>query len=1222
MKKRSFYKDISRTLRNNLSRFIAIVVMVALGSGVFAGFAAGCLNVFRSANRFYTTQNMYDIKIVSTLGLTGDDLAAVTGIQGVRAAFGSCSLDVEAKNNDGKPVLANLSVLDPEGMNEPYVIEGTVPSKAGQLAVNSKFIDDTGLKIGDKINLTEAVASEKAKAADSNAGISAANDTAADTTADAAGKSDNAATNGSTADANEDEETDLEITVDSASSGPELVVKEYEITAVILSPLDIANKEGSIASISFSADSGDYLLYATSDCIRSDIYTAIYLTVDGTIGLDSYSDKYQSITHNKMTEIESAIQNDRETARYEEVVAEANSKIDEAETLIADKMAEAEQKLNEAQKEIDDGWVKVKDGWAEVSANALKLDDGEQKLSDAQKDAEKKLSVSQAEIDDKRKALAEGEAKLNLEEENARKQFAAYEQQLTQKKDELVIQKSEAEKQLESTVTGLPEAAQQIWKAEATQQIWEDMIADGINAAPYLTAVKQGEKPTADQDEGYHSAMTKLQTDSQVLAGAFISAGTYVTEDQMKEFSTLAVTFGTLSYNEARIDESSSALAKQKAEALAKITSASQEIADGKSKLSAGQKKLNEGRTDAEIQFADKKKELAEGRQKLDDARAELLKSEEKLTDGQEELDRNKQDYESSIATAKRKLEDAKADIADITMTKWYIWDRSENDGFEGLHNDVTFIQQITKAFPFIFFLVAILISLTTMTRMVEEDRGLIGTYKSLGYSKFQISLKYIFYSTLACILGGILGAVVGFYILPKIIEIIFSTLYVLPEFRLSFYANYGLGGFGLFLMGIVGATVISCGEMLHKRPAELMRPKAPKAGSRILLERVPFLWKRLSFLNKVTCRNLFRYKKRAIMTIVGILGCTMLIVFAFGIRDTVGGLMGDQFHKITIYDAIVVTDDLSTEEMNALAEEWNDSTMVDSELPLETTTLTLNNAKNNMDITVMVMPDGADLGAYVILKDTETHKAISLTEGGIVVTQNAARQLGINRGDTVSLQNDDHEEYDFPVAAVTTNYAGNFVYLSENSYQKAFGDYKENSFLLNLSDQADAQNWLNTRKDDDRILNVSNNQEVVDSFQDVNRIINMIVYLLIGMSAVLAFAVLFTLANINISERERELATVKVLGFLPKEVYSYVNKETLILTFLGILAGLPAGYEITYLILSNVSIANVAFKVRVSGAAYLIATVLTLIFTLIVNHITNKALHKINMVGALKSVE
>lgn len=1263
--KTSYIKDISRTLSNNRSRFIAIVVMVALGTGVFTGFAAGCLNAFRSADLFFTKQNMYDIKLVSTLGLTQEDLAVASEVDGVAAVFGNRSMDVKYGQSNGNSFVANLTTLDAYGMNEPYVLEGALPVKSGQIAVNSKFLKDTGLKLGDVITLAkydsdseadEAVIDSEEETDDvvsevDTAGRKDTTDTgseadAADTDSEADSTSpevdskasdkinttdlvdmSGAGTEGATdsadiTDIETDTDTNLEITVDNASSEPVLAVTEYVITAVILSPLDISNKEGSLALVSLSTSSSDYMLYATADCIDSDIYTAIYLTIEGASELDCYSEEYRTLVEQMTGKLEDTIQAEREQARYDEVVGEANAKIAEAEALLADKMAEAKQKLTDAQTEIDDGWIEIRDGWEELTANEKKLSDGEQALADAKKSAEEKLSAAQEEINSNLAELVAAEEELNSNEAAALEKFEDYEQQLALGNQELMQQQSEAGKQLDHTIAALTEEAGQVWSMKATQQVWSDMIKDGAKAAPYLIAARQGETPTEEQTKAYNLAMAALQTDTQTLAGSFAGAGAPLTEEQINTFSSLAVTLGTIEYSQREAEARSEQLAKEKTAALTQISEGRQEIQDGKAKLVSGQKKLDENRAATRKQLAEKEEEFKEGRQELEAAKADLKEGEEKLTDGQLELDRNLSDYESSVATASQKLADAKEEVADIVMTRWYLWDRYDNDGFSGLDSDISFIQEITKAFPFIFFLVAILISLTTMTRMVEEDRGLIGTYKSLGYSKIQISLKYVFYSILACLSGGLLGSVLGLYGLPKIIEIIVSTLYVLPTFQLSFYPGYSLGGFGLFLLGIVGATVISCAEMLHMRPAELMRPKSPKAGSRILLERIPFVWKRLSFLRKVTCRNLFRYKKRALMTIVGILGCTMLIVFAFGIRNTVGVLMSDQFDTITVYDAIVVTDDLNVEEAEALAQEWKASDMVTGVLQLQTTTLKLHTGSGSMELTAMILPDDAKLEQYIHLYDKASGQAMSLPADGIVLTTNAAKQLELAAADRISLQTDDNKEYDFKISFVAENYAGNYIYLSESSYQEAFGSYTANSFLVNLTEQAGEQNWLDSLKNDKRILTVSDNEEVRNSFSDVNKIVSMVVYLLIGMSAVLAVAVLFTLSNINISERERELATVKVLGFLPKEVFSYVNKETMILTLFGILLGMPAGYGITYAILSNVNIADVAFRVRVSAGAYLIAAALTLIFTLLVNLITNKTLRGINMVEALKSVE
>ncbi len=1172
MRKRAFYKDIFQTIRNNLSRFVAIAVMIALGTGVFTGFAVGCMDVFDSADLFYDNQNTYDIKIVSTLGLEEEDLFALSSIEKVNSVFGNCSLDVLTTLKDGNQLLANVTTLDAGGMNEPYVLEGIRPTKSGQIAVTSKFINDTGLQIGDTITLEEASA----------------------------------------------DEDDTEDT----SSAPALVVTKYEITAIILSPLNVSNTEGSIAAISMSSSSTDYMMYVTKDCIKSDVYTAIYLTLDGARDMDCYSTEYEMFVEDRIALIEDTIQNEREQARYEKVMGDAGLKLSEAEQELSDKMTEAEQEFTDAQAKIDDGWKSYKDGMAELQVNQVMLVDGQQALNDAKKSTKDKLDAAQKEIDANSEELEAGEEQLKLQEADTLEKFAAFELQLNNSQKDWKEKKSEAEAQLAEAVAGLSIEAQNIWRSDTAKKIWADMILDGVSAAPYLLAVKQGDTPTGELTDSYNAAMVQLQSDTQALAVCFASGGYPLSEEQTKNFSTLAVTYGTLRYSQNMLDENAAALAAQKSDAMKQISDARGKMEDGKRKLLSGQKELDKNREEAESQFADKQAELTEGMQKLEEGRQELRDAAADLTEGQEELDRNKSEYEASIATAKQKLSDAKEDIARISMAKWYVWDRSENDSFDGINNDISFIQAVTQAFPIIFFLVAILVSLTTMTRMVEEDRTLIGTYKSIGYTKLLISMKYILYAILACVTGGILGIGIGFYVLPKVIWIIVQTMYVLPTFQYSFYPVYGLGGFGMFLLGIMGATIFACAEMLHKRPAELMRPKAPKEGSRILLERLSFIWKRLKFLNKVTCRNLFRYKKRAIMTIVGIIGCTMLIVLGFGVRDTVGGVMSDQYGHVTVYDAIVVTDNLSTEEMDQLTDELKESEMAKEMLPLQITTLALASSDDNLDITVMVIPDNADFDSYVHLRDIKTNNKMTLPSEGIVVTQNAAKQLRLKKGDTVSLQNEDNLEYDFPVAFITANNAGNFVYLSESCYQAAFGDYAGTSLLLNLTEPKRGEEWLDSLREDHRILSVSSSQDTIDTFGEVKKIIDMIVYLLIGMSAVLALTVLFTLANINVSERERELATIKVLGFRPQEVNSYVNKETLILTLIGIILGLPAGYGITYAILANVSIADIAFKVRVSAAAYLAAAILTLVFTLLVNKITNKTLRRINMVEALKSVE
>lgn len=1232
MKKSAYIKDIKCTIRKNFSRFVAIVAMAALGTGVFTGFTVGCINVFDSADRFYDRQNTYDIKIASTLGLTDEDIQALSQVEGVKGVYGDHSLEVKLKQNGESLLLASLSTLDAGGMNSLYVLEGKLPERSGEIAVTERFLQDTGLKVGDTITLEaskdeedekkdiEDSSSKEEVTKESDSREAGTNNTkpteASKTTID----SNTTKSTSTSEDSSKPEE--LTISVETDTEGPKLVVSEYKITALVLSPLNIASQQEGLASNAFSTSSSDYMLFAVDGCINSDVITAIYLTVEGAKELDTYSEEYRKLVEGVTADIKNTLAEERQQVRSDQVIGEANDKLSEAEQELADKTAEADQKFADAQLEINDGWESYQEGLTKVIDNKKKLEDGQKAFDKAKKSAEEQFLSAQKELDDNKIKLETGEDKLNQEEAAARKEFASYEQQLADSQKELEQNKAGAVAGLSGAVASLSKEAQAIWKSDKTQSAWGSMRSDGKAAAPYLLAGEKGETPTSNQTKAYQQAMGKQQTDTQTFAGYFALGGAALTEEQIKNFSTLAISQGTLDYSQGLLDENVATLATKKSGALKQISDSRRELEAGKKKLIQGQKKLDTKKADAEQQFAQKQKELEDGKKELETAEQDLKEAKEKLKDGQAELDENKTEYQTTIAEAKQKIADGKADVADIKEAKWYVWDRYDNDSFSGLDNDIGFIQAVTKAFPIIFFLVAILVCLTTMTRMVEEDRSLIGTYKSIGYAKYQISMKYLIYAVLACSVGGILGNVLGFWGLPEVLRIIASRLYVIPDFKFSFYPIYGLGSFSLFLIGIVGATVFACSEMLHERPAELMRPKPPKHGSRILLERIPFIWKRLKFLNKVTSRNLFRYKKRALMTILGILGCMMLIVLGFGIRDTVGGLMSDQFDRVTVYDAVVVTDDLTEEERTGLQEEWKNSGMVKDDLQLQISTLTLWNGSRSVDITVMIVPDQADLSNYVHLKDLSSGDKMSLPEKGIVVTQNAARQLKIDNGDMVSLQNEDNLEYDFPVAFVTVNHAGNYVYVSESCYQAAFGDYKGAAYLLNFSGNGDGENWLNNLSKDERILTVSSSQHLRDAFGDMKNLVNMVVYLLIGMSAVLAFTVLFTLSNINVSERERELATLKVLGFQPREVASYINKETIILTLIGILLGAPAGYGITYAILANVSIADTAFNVRVSLFAYLAAAVLTMIFTLLVNKITDKSLRKINMVEALKSVE
>ena len=520
----------------------------------------------------------------------------------------------------------------------------------------------------------------------------------------------------------------------------------------------------------------------------------------------------------------------------------------------------------------------------------------------------------------------------------------------------------------------------------------------------------------------------------------------------------------------------------------------------------------------------------------------------------------------------------AYVDTSSIEHPKWYIQDRSSLSSYSNIESDAASIEAVGTAFPIVFFTVAILIALTTITRMVEEERLLIGTYKALGFRNIEIMKKYLLYAGSACLLGGIIGDIGGFLLLPKFVFSIFQTLYLLPNYSLQFDAWYGIGGIALFTGGILIAVWIAVHGELKHMPAILMRPKAPRTGARVLLERIRPLWRNLTFLNKVTARNLFRYKKRMLMT--------------------------DDAH---VYQSLSRDDEVS--ECLTL--------LVDN--------ATIKSSGNKEErVQLMVFSEQADVASYLSLEDLNGDP-VTLEKGDVYMTQNASQVLDFSVKDTIRVQNSDLMEKRVKVTGIVQNYLGNTIYMSENTYESLFGSYKNNAVLAdfrgNIS-KHQKDSYVQKLEDRDGVLSVVSTSSMQDAFEASFSLITSVVYLMLTMAAALAFVVLFTLSTTNISERVRELATIKVLGFYDKEVHSYVNKETLLLTFLGILIGLPAGTILAQSLTYVLHMPSIHFAVTIRPISYLYTVVLSFGFAVIVNLITNRVLNHIDMVESLKSME
>lgn len=584
----------------------------------------------------------------------------------------------------------------------------------------------------------------------------------------------------------------------------------------------------------------------------------------------------------------------------------------------------------------------------------------------------------------------------------------------------------------------------------------------------------------------------------------------------------------------------------------------------------------------------------------------------------------SKDQYKETVQNVKNEIDQIKG--SKIKKPTWYILDRESNSGYVSFIQDSESIENIGKVFPAVFFIVATLISLTSMTRMVEEERTQIGTLKALGYNKIQIASKYIIYASLACIIGGFLGMCIGFVILPTIIWKMYMMMYQMTDVVLEFNWLYGGIGLCLILVCIVGATIYSIQKELQETPATLMRPKAPKMGKRVLLEKIPFIWKRLSFSRKVTVRNIFRYKKRVLMTIIGIMGCTSLILAGFGLKDSISAIMPSQYGRVFNYDMQInlkdgLTDDQIKSYMEKLAK--RDDVVKVAETYLTSTTV--ENGSLDEDAQIIVPKENEGLKDLITIYDKKTKQPINLNNDEICLTDKAAQLLNVSVGDTVKLKDSDGNVVEAKIGNIVENYINHYVYMSKELYQKIYKtDYKTNVILLkdnNLSVEQ-VENLSKEFMEENEVSSVSAMSTLTEMINNMLKSLNFVVIVLIVTAGMLAFVVLYNLSNINISERIRELATIKVLGFYDKEVYNYISRETVILTIIGILLGLVGGYFLNYFIITTCEINMLRFVKVIHPISYIYSICITVGFTLIVNVVTYFALKKIDMIESLKSVE
>ena len=596
-----------------------------------------------------------------------------------------------------------------------------------------------------------------------------------------------------------------------------------------------------------------------------------------------------------------------------------------------------------------------------------------------------------------------------------------------------------------------------------------------------------------------------------------------------------------------------------------------------------------------------------------------------KIQEAENELNTEKQNAEQQIKEAEGKIIDAKDEVAKIENPTWYILDRNQNSGYASFIQDTESIENLSMVFPIVFFAIAILVSLTSMTRMVEEERQEIGTLKALGYNKFHISLKYIIYSSLACIIGAIIGMNIGFQLLPRIVWDMYEMMYTMPSITVLYNYEYSTLGLFLIYICIVGATLYSILKELKDAPATLLRPKAPKLGKRVLLERITPIWKRLNFSQKVTIRNIFRYKKRFLMTIIGIFGCTSLILAGFGLKDSISKILPYQYEKIFNYDIQVsLKSALDNENRQELITNLKNNAQINEVVETYMISGTASKEENQEDIQIIIPQDNNELDKVIKLYDLKENK-INLNEDGIVITDKLAQLINAKVGDTITVKDTNDVEKELKIVNIAENYISHYVYMSKSLYEKTYEENCIPNVLLIQDKELTKEQESDLSREiveQNQVSTVTLTSTIMTTLDDTMNSLNYVVIILIVSAGLLAFVVLYNLSNVNISERIRELATIKVLGFYDKEVYSYINRETTLLTIIGIILGLGGGYLLNFYIIGTCEIDMLRFVKVIDPLSYLYAILITVAFTIIVNIFTYFALKKIDMIGSLKSVE
>lgn len=1198
MKYRALWKDTFREIPKSVMRFLAIMIIIFLGVGFFVGISATSPDMIKTVDQYFDEQNLMDFRVQSTYGLTEQDIDALNNLDNATVQS-HYAYDFLVEDYSETIRLYSYDTNNGQAINQYHIAEGRLPKATGEIALDTlkSFLTDT--EIGDTIRLVP-------------------------------GKQNGAPEN-------------------------HLALQTFEVVGFVNTPLYITHTaRGNTTVGNGSLDGFGVIL---EDDYETDYYTEANITIAGAEAFEVFSDDYEEYIDTYETELEQIL-TALETQRGLSIQDEAQEEIDEGWQEIEDaeqELAEAELELADARAELDEAWAEFEDGYAEFNEQR---DDVYFEIDENERDLEQTINDLEAQRQDLISQRANLNDQLNALDHNEEQLIAGQEQL-----QDGLAQINDGIAQIEANRPAIEAGLQEISNQRNTltnqrsalvaarEGIMELDVALAENEAQLTLLQAQLEEAEPEGRPAIEAKIAELETEQANLTASRAAIG--------QQFDNPDITVTEI---ENLIDQINAGLAQldtQEEEVRAPLVEAdalisrrtglesqlndlekqAQELQAGREQLRAGIEQIDDGI----VQIDDGLVQANDGFAELDEARetaaTEFEEAEQELLDGEAELNEAEEEYREGLLTfqeeretalaeiedARLELEDAQNELSNLADPDYFSARREENSMFIEYKDNTDRLAVIANVFPVFFFLIAIFISFTTMTRMVDEEREYIGIMKALGYGNNQILVKFLTYSIFATSLGVILGLVFGYTFIPTLIFDAYGSMYNLPPIHLQQYTLYSLLAAAAAFFSTVGASLLAVKNSLRSNAATLLQPKAPTKGTHIWLEKLPFIWRRLSFNHKITFRNVFRYKSRMFMTIFGIAGSTGLVLTGFGISDSISSIPDIQYGELNHFQAYVALDTNASENVlsNYILAVDNHPDITDAIMTKQENVTLEQDGVNTQEATVFVPEEVDQFSRYITLRDLDTKEHYTLDDSGAFVTHKLAQLFSVGVGDEMTLLDADNEARTIEIAGVVENYVGHTIYMTSAYYQEvtATDEIEANLSLLTYDADSVSESEIGTKlMNQNAVLGITYSTDIYDAFSDTLSSLGLITQILVIAAAALAFIILYNLTNINVSERERELSTIKVLGFHDKEVTMYIYRENIILTAIGIFFGCLFGTILVRFIMATMEVDNLVFAREIHLSSYLYSILLTILFTLIVMAVIHFQLKRIDMVEALKA--